>query len=408
MAVSGVGDVTPVGPRPSAVARTGRAVAGACGTLRSGVGGADRVPGLRRAIPRVKRMQPDVVLFTSWQGRHADSPRAICEELRRRDAPFELVWLLADESLAPSGTTGVRCGTVAHLEQLGRARYVVSNNSMPGWFRKRSGAWYVQTWHGTPLKRIAFDIEEPRFSGSRRYLESLRREVTGWDYLVAQNRFSTEVLRRAFRYEGRVLETGYPRNDILSAPERDAVAAAIRRELGVPEGNRVVLYAPTWRDGLGLDRPLDLAELVRTFGADHTFLVRSHALEGHALTDGLDPAVRDVSDRHDVTELLLAADVLVTDYSSVMFDFAVTRKPMLFYTPDLVEYRDNIRGFCFDFESSAPGPLMTTTAEVAAALRDIDSVAAAAGPAYERFRERFCHLDDGAAAARVVDAVFGL
>jgi CDP-glycerol glycerophosphotransferase len=346
-----------------------------------------------------------VVLFDSWRGKLADSPRGISEELLRRDAPFEQVWVLDDPSKAPEGTTGVRPDSIEYLRQTGRARYVVSNDRLPGYFRKRRGMTYVQTWHGTPLKLVGFDVEgNPTFDG---YLRDLARDVRAWDYLVSPNSFSTETLRSAFRFEGEILETGYPRNDILFSDERESVRARVRDELGIAPDQRAVLYAPTWRDNPTFSTELDLHALHDSLGDAFVVLMRSHSVVADTLSVPDLPRLRNVTARDDVGELLLAADVLVTDYSSVMFDFAGTGKPIVLFTYDLEHYRDELRGLYFDIEAEAPGPLVRTTAELADALRDIDAIRTRYGSEYEQFRGRFCHLDDGHAGARVVDAVFG-
>lgn len=368
---------------------------------------AERLPGLRRLPPLVRPVRRDVVLFNSWWGRLADSPKAIAEELRRRDAPFEHVWVLEDPSSAPEGATVVRPGSLGWLTQSGRARYLVSNNTLPGYFHKKRGQTYLQTWHGAVLKRIGFDIERPSFADSQRYLRRLERESRAWDFLVSPSPFSTEKLRSAFRFQGRILESGYPRNDILFAPDRDAIRARVRAELAIPEAAHAVLYAPTWRDNETFSTELNLAELTAGLGRDHVLLVRSHSAVADTVELPPLPGLRNVSDRDDPGELLLAADVLVTDYSSVMFDFAATGKPLVFYTYDLEHYRDELRGFYFDLTADPPGPVVGTTAELVAALRDVDALRDRFAPAYRRFQERFCALDDGHAAARVVDAVFG-
>jgi CDP-glycerol glycerophosphotransferase len=293
------------------------------------------------------------------------------------------------------------------MAALGRARHVVTNVGMPGYYRKPRGTSYLQTWHGTALKRIAFDIGDPKFAGDRRFLTRLERDVARWDALVSPSRFMTEILRRAFRYDGRVLETGYPRNDLLTSPEAPTRRRAVRDSLGLSDSTSVVLYVPTWRDVPTFDLELDVAALGQRFGGDHMFLVRTHPSAQLRSRYPLQPWAIDVAAYPDIRELYLAADVLVTDYSSAMFDFAVTRKPMLFFTYDLTEYRDETRGFYFDFEADAPGPLLATTDEVAAALDDIDAVAARYAPAYDAFFERFCALEDGAATERVISAFFG-
>lgn len=366
-----------------------------------------RIPAARRVPALASRLQEDLVLFTSWRGRYADSPRAIAEELRRRRAPLRQVWVLDPGTPAVPDARAVAFDSRAFLTDLGRAGYVVSNNTMPDYFRKKAGSTYVQTWHGTPLKRIAFDIPNPSFKRSSRILRNLERDVSNWDVLVSPNRFSTEILRKAFRYRGEIAETGYPRTDLLHAADREATRASLRERLGIADGTRAVLYAPTWRDDGGFSLQLDLPLMARALGDDHVVLVRAHHLDGPLVNLRDNTCVRNVSDVPDAIDLCLAADVLVTDYSSVMFDFAVTGKPMLFFTYDLARYRDVLRGFYFDFEKEAPGPLLPTTSQVIDALERLDEVSAEHAEAYARFHERFCHLDDGQAAGRVVDLVFG-
>jgi CDP-glycerol glycerophosphotransferase len=368
-----------------------------------------RVPVLRQLPSRLRRVDPACILFESWHGRYSDSPRAISEELHRRGAGFEHVWAIADPDTeaVPCWATVVRPDSREYLSVLGRASYVVSNNTMPGYFRKKSQTTYLQTWHGTPLKRIGFDIARPAFRDSARTQSRLRRDVADWNALVSPNRFSTEILSRAFRYEGRVLETGYPRNDVLLSPAADQIRQQVRSSLDVEHDQTVVLYAPTWRDNDAFSSDLALSAMADGLGASHVVLLRAHHLVAGTVEGPRHHQVRDVSRHAEASDLYLAADVLITDYSSVMFDFAVTGKPMLFFTYDLAEYRDNLRGFYFDFQAEAPGPLLTTTASVIAALQGIDEVTRQYDTAYRAFRDRFCHWDDGHAAARVADAVFG-
>jgi len=369
----------------------------------------DRVPGLRQVPAALARRRGDVVLFDSWRGSYADNPRAISEALRTRRPDLHQVWVAdaAAARLVPPWAKRVRPGSRAYLAALGRAAHVVANTGMPGYYRKPRGTSYLQTWHGTPLKRIAFDLEGPPFPGDRKFFRRLRRDAARWDALVSPNPFSTPILRSAFRYEGRVLETGYPRNDLLSAPGAADSRRRARAALELDDGKCAVLYAPTWRDSAAFDLRLDVGALADRLGDSHTLLLRTHPLNPPALGEGRHASMIDVSAHADIRDLYLAADVLLTDYSSAMFDFAVTRRPMLFFTYDLAEYRDETRGFYFDFEREAPGPLLTSTDAVADALADLDAVSARHAPAYERFVERFCAWDDGAAAERVVREFFG-
>jgi len=192
-------------------------------------------------------------------------------------------------------------------------------------------------------------------------------------------------------------------------------AAEIRARLGVPAGKRVAMYVPTWRDNehdragrYVFDFRLDLDAAGRRLGADWVLLIRGHHLMAGGIPATADPGfVVDVTGYPDIGDLLQVTDVLITDYSSVMFDFAPTGRPMLFFTYDLAQYRDQVRGFYFDFEAAAPGPLLASSEQVVDALADIDSVAAKYAEALEAFTARFCPLDDGKAAARACEAIFG-
>jgi CDP-glycerol glycerophosphotransferase len=366
-----------------------------------------RLPVLRRAISAARRVDPGIILFESWHGACNDSPRAISEELHRRGADFQHIWAVAPGTPGvPDWATTVEPESRAYLEALGRAGHVVTNNTMPGYFHKKRATRYLQTWHGTPLKRIAFDIPGRSLANQPKYQRRLAEDVAAWDHLVSPNPFSTEVFRRAFRFEGEILETGYPRNDLLSSPERDAIRDRVRAALGIEPGARTLLYAPTWRDDAAFSLELDVARLLDRLGDGHVLLLRAHELVARTVAASPRPGLVDVSAYPDNRDLYLAADVLITDYSSAMFDFAVTGKPILLFTYDLEHYRDTLRGFYFDFEREAPGPLLTTTDEVIAALEGIDDVERTHAAAYEAFRRRFCGLEDGHASERVIDAVF--
>ena len=357
------------------------------------------------ARQRLSRLSDDLVLYNSFNGRFTDNPRAVYEVLARRRPELQHVWL--GEGAGPGGTRTVAPGSADYFRTAGRARRVVANFMMPA-YAPRRGVTYVQTWHGTPLKRIGYD--NPRYTRDDRGLRRAARDYTRWDYLVSQNRFSTEIFRRAFRFEGEVLEVGYPRNDVLSSPGRDDIRRRVRAELGVPDDVQVVLYAPTFRDEqkdaagrLQFPLVLDLQRMQEALQGRSVLLLRLH----HWVSAGLGPLppgfAHDVSDRRDINELYLAADVLVTDYSSVMFDFAVTGKPIVYFTYDLEQYRDDGRGFYFDLEAEAPGPLCRTTDELVRALQDPARLREEHAAAYARFRDTYCYLDDGHAAERVVD-----
>ena len=351
-------------------------------------------------------------VYNSFEGRYSDSPRALYEALQRRGGDDTHVWLAnpAHQRAFPADIETASYGTPEGRTALESADVLIANTHTDVAWTKRPGALYLQTWHGTPLKRIHWDV----LWAPPGRLERLSHDVARWDLLLSPNRASTPLLRRAFRYDGELLESGYPRNDVLSGRGRDDIRAAVRDELGIEADQTAVLYAPTWRDdevfaegGKEFRLPFDVDGFAEQLGDDHVLLLRLH----YMLTGRLGPvehaAVRDVSYDPDISRLYLASDVLVTDYSSTMFDFAVTGRPMLFYTYDLAEYESRLRGFYFDFAPEAPGPLLQTSQEVFDALRDLPAVTERYAERLARFRAKFCHLEDGHASDRVLDRLLG-
>ena len=356
--------------------------------------------------------QPVKIVYNAFRGLFTDSPRAIFEALQARGHQAESVWFSSPRTTAdfPSDVTLVPYGGPECIAALEAADLVVSNDGIGLAWEKRRGATYLQTWHGTPLKRLHHDM----LAAPASMLAAIERDMPRWDMLLSPNPPSTERLRRAFGYRGPIHETGLPRNDLLSSPLRKQLRAAVRAELGIADHQTVVLYTPTWRDDLVFENsgsgdfgfPIDVEDFTGRLGPDHVLLVRLHHMVTGRLGKVTGPAVRDVSDHLDNRELYLAADLMVTDYSSTMFDFAITGKPMLFYTYDLEDYRDRVRGFYFDLEEVAPGPLVRTSEDLVSAIADLDAVRVRYADRYASFRETFCCLDDGHATERVLDLLF--
>ncbi|MET9603662.1 bifunctional glycosyltransferase family 2 protein/CDP-glycerol:glycerophosphate glycerophosphotransferase [Streptomyces sp. NPDC006512] len=357
----------------------------------------------------------DLVVYDVFQGNGAgDSPRAIHEELVRRGEKLEHVWLVRDgRAEVPPTARAVQYGSLEAWDVLARARYYVVNDSVPMTFRRRPGQTVVQTWHGTPLKQIGYDFTHDYYT-SPEVLEGLRHDSAQWTLLASPGSYATPVLKRALGYDGEVVESGSPRTDALVLPDAGRVAA-VRRRLGLPEGKKVVLYLPTWREnrlawtgGYKLDLRIDLDAARRELGEDHVLLVRGHHKVTEQVREGVrDGFVVDVSRWPDTTDLLLVADVLISDYSSAIFDFALTDRPILLFAYDLEHYRDTLRGFTFDLEEKAPGPLLRDSASLIGAVRNADALGAEYAGAREAFRAEFCDLDDGRAAERVVDRMLG-
>ncbi|MFG3102928.1 CDP-glycerol glycerophosphotransferase family protein [Streptomyces sp. NPDC048182] len=375
--------------------------------------GAYRQRILREVYFNEQRERPlrDAVLYFSLGGKQfSDSPRAVYEELVRRGTDVEHIWI-QDAGLPemPTGARVVTWGTRECYEAFARSRYVVVNTAIGDWFVARPGQRVVQTWHGTPLKKIGKDLSGSSKSNPA-YIAGLPHTYRQFDFVVSPNAYTTEIMSRAYSIEKPMFESGYPRNDIFHAPDRAARAARVRERLGLPEGKKVVLYAPTWREDqqhasklYKLDLRIDLAAAQAELGDDHVLLLRKHP-RVHGSVPGVGRGfVWDVTRYPDIADLYLVADVLITDYSSALFDFAHSGRPMLFFTYDLEHYRDELRGLYFDFTTRAPGPLLKTSEELVKAVRDVDAVEAEYREKYAQFKKDFCEPGDGLATARVVD-----
>jgi CDP-glycerol glycerophosphotransferase (TagB/SpsB family) len=352
------------------------------------------------------------IVYSAFRGHFSDSPRALYEALVEQGVEASHTWLAAPHTRAgfPAGLETVEFGSPESIAALEDADLVISNDHIPLDWEKRAGTTYLQTWHGTMLKRIHNDVLWAP-EGRLAYLE---QDIARWDLLLSPNSVTTERLRKAFGFTGPIHETGLPRNDLLSSPRRDEVRAAVRADLGIAEDQKVVLYTPTWRDDLvfqktgprDFDFPVDLDDFAARLGDDHVLLLRLHnmVMDRLELTEG--SVVRDVCGHPDIRDLYLAADLMVTDYSSTMFDFAITGKPLLFFTYDLDYFRDELRGFYFDLAEAAPTPLLSTSKELIEAIADVDAVSAEHAERYARFRETFTHLEDGRATERVLRLLF--
>lgn len=370
----------------------------------------------RQAYPHYLSALPligNLVFFESFLGKaYAGNPRYVYEYLLKTRPDLQFVWAYNGNQTIPGSPQVVRRGSADYYRLLAQAAFRVNNIRFPVTGRKEETI-YLQTWHGTPLKRLSFDIA---VSGPEvRARDALYDESQDWSLLLSENPYSTEVLARAFRYQGDILEAGYPLTDALINCSA-SLQSDRRRALELPEDKRLVLYAPTWRDDKSyadwqheFDLNLDLELVASALPADMLLILKAHHLVSERLDQSLLPAnVKDLSHVEDINELCQVADVLITDYSSVFFDFAVTGRPILFYCYDLEHYAKHTRGLYLDVYEDLPGPVVRSTSDLLALLNALVSVKHEYAPRYARFRQRFCALNDGSCSRRVVEHVFGL
>jgi CDP-glycerol glycerophosphotransferase (TagB/SpsB family) len=385
--------------------------------------------GFMRLLP----INPKLVVFSEYWGTgFGCNPRAIFEEMQRIAPDLTAVWILdkSKQGLLPPGVKAIEPNGVKQWAAFARAKYFVNNVNIPGAYVKRPGQVHIQTMHGTPLKFCGLDVMgkavagtavdpnrvTPRQNGqvvaqdaarNRQEFVDLLRRSDRWDYALSSNAYSTEMWSHAYPCSYSWLEFGYPRNDVLvrSTP---ADVERCRSALGVSSERTLVLYAPTFRESAGdTSLRLDLESLIDALPDDFVLLVRAHH------TTSLGPAV-DRLEREgrlingsrlpSIVDCYLAADILITDYSSVMFDFAILDKPIVIYADDWDAYRES-RGTYFDLLAQPPGAVAVNQTQLTTILADRQYSSEESRRLLAEFRERFCSLDDGHAAENVIRRV---
>ncbi len=358
-------------------------------------------------------VKENVILFETFMAKnYSDSPKYIYEYIAQNHPEYECVWAINDGAKIPYGAKTVKRFSFQYAYYLAVSKYLVFNVRPPLWYRKREEQVFLETWHGTPLKRLVFDQEEVT-SASPKYKQQFYRQRKDWDFLVSANPFSTKTFRSCFLYEGEMLEYGYPRNDILYWPNKNEIAQQLKEKLGIPKDKKTILYAPTWRDdqhyGSGqykFELALDLQLMKERLQDDYVVLLRTHHyISDHIDVSGLGDFVINLSSYDDISEIYLISDICITDYSSVFFDYANLKRPILFYTYDFDKYKNQLRGFYIDMNTEVPGPLLYTSEQVVQAIEDIDEITEEYKERYDQFYDRFCCYDDGHASEHVAEAM---
>ncbi|MFB4313197.1 CDP-glycerol glycerophosphotransferase family protein [Actinomadura sp. 21ATH] len=384
--------------------------------------GKTKVAVFNRVLSRLP-VRKGTAVFESHLGKqYSDNPKYIYRELRRSGVPVRAYWSYAESPEGfPKDASLVRRGSWAYYRALARAEFWIDNQGFPDGLRKRKGTTYVQTWHGSAYKLMGFDQPALK-SATRAEQQRFRRAVERYDCFLVRSAHDERTLVPGLGVAAELLPAGYPRNDPLvrgpdGDPELARELADLRRELGLDDGRAVVLYAPTFRGGPGgrpvarAGLPFDAARFAAELGGAQIMLVRPHYLCRTVLPRGLRHAVRAAGHIADVTPLLLLADALVTDYSSVMFDYALLDRPMIFYTPEpepgpAPGGRESAGGY-FDLAAQAPGPVVKDEDALFGALGDLDAVRDDYADARHAFADRYGEHDQGSAAAVVVDRFFG-
>jgi CDP-glycerol glycerophosphotransferase len=344
-----------------------------------------------------------------WYRGVACNPAAIAAKAGELAPQVRRVWVVnrARVGSLPPGTDHVITGSLRYYRHLARARWLFNNVNWPNHVVKRRGTVHVMTHHGTPLKKMGMDQADHPASIKDKDFAAQMRRADRWDFSISANAHTTEAWERAYPCRYETLEVGYPRNDRLATATAED-AAVVRERLGIRPHERVVLYTPTHREWLPPGKQvLDVEDFADELGPDTVLLVRAHyfyvgARKGSEFAR--EGQVIDVSAYPVVEELYLAADVLMTDYSSAMFDYAVLDRPVVIFAPDWSAYQE-LRGVYFDLMSEPPGVVATTYPDLLDVFRTGAYADDTAAKARAHFRARFAYLDDGGAAERVVRRV---
>lgn len=360
-------------------------------------------------LGRLLPIQKNKIVVSSFYGRgYSDNPKAITDELLRRGQDLDIVWLVKDVRNAelPEGVRAVQYNSTQMIRELSTAKIWIDNCRKGAWYKKPK-QYYLQTWHGLALKRIEKDVADKLDTPENaNYAVYAQRDSAQIDLIVSCSEFMTKIYQNSFWYDGEVALYGAPRNDILIHPSANA-KEQVRKKLGLPDCS-YIMYAPTFRadgslDAYNMDYQAVCDAMSQRFGGKWVMLIRLHpAVMRRAKDLKFDNVLTfDATAYNDMQQLLSACDAVVTDYSSLMFDFALTHRPCFQYAADIEAYKSD-RNFYFPIDET-PFPLAADNAQMVHNILHFDE------QAYQRdwkaFVERMGLCEDGMASARCADWV---
>ena len=334
------------------------------------------------------------VMFESmWGSKYSCNPRYLYEYIDGNHSDFECVWSLEDEHIPINGKgIKVRRNGLKYFYYLATSKYFVDNVNYGDNFIKRNGQVYIQTMHGTPLKTLGLDVptDFPTLESQNKFIERCKR----WDYISVQSDFVADISKRCHAYKKDFLKYGYPRTDILYTKNNPKDIAGIKKKLGLPTDKKVILYAPTWRVRNRFDLKLDIDSFRKSLSDEYILILKLHHYSAKGWKQPKqDDFIYDLTSYDSIEELYLIADVLITDYSSVMFDYAILDRPILLFTYDLNVYRDKLRGLYVDIEENRPGPMLFTSDEVENAIVNLDQTEKESASLRKKFQEKFLQYE---------------
>ncbi|GGH99989.1 CDP-glycerol glycerophosphotransferase family protein [Mammaliicoccus vitulinus] len=378
----------------------------------------DTMSYMNKLLVKFAKIDEKLIVIESNLGKQVtDSPKMIYDQIKELDKGYKIVWV--SNKIYPfddENVITVKRLSPSYYKYLSIAKYWINNQNFPHYIEKKKNTVYIQTWHGTPLKKMLNDVDD--FKGrDEGYIDRINNSVSKWDYLVSPSPYATNCFKSAFKFDKEMLEVGYPRNDVFyqNESEIENKQNIIKRKLSIPKDKKVILYAPTFRDDEVssakkhlINLKLNLHQMKEKLGEEYVLLLRPHIIISNKIIidKSLEDFIYNVASYEDISDLYLISDICITDYSSVMFDYANTKKPLLFFTYDLEHYKDNLRGFYMNFEDEAPGPLLKDNDSLIEAIQSIEEVNENYKNKYKDFYEKFCSFEKGNAAKRIVEKIF--
>lgn len=359
----------------------------------------------------------NTVLFISYLGKgYLCNPKYIHLEMMKYPEleGMTFVWALKDTRTKIEGAKIVKYNSPKYFYYLAKSKIWVVNCKLPEFVKKKDNQVYIQTWHGTCLKRLSHDIEtkdEITFYRTGMSRDEMTRsydvDVAKYDYMISPNSFTTDKYVSAFKVDQRkIREYGYPRNDYLVNLNEDTISQ-LKEKYNIPAGKKVLLYSPTWRDnhynekGYIFKLECDFKKWKEQLGQEYVVLFKPHYLISNKFDNtNLEDFLYCIDENVDINELYAISDLLVTDYSSVFFDYTILDRPVIFYMYDLENYRDNLRGFYLDIYTELPGKIVEDEDSL---LKLINSNDFYDKEKMTSFRNRFHSLENGTAAKTVIE-----
>lgn len=363
------------------------------------------------------------ILFVSYHGKgYLCNPKYLHKYMisDEKYKHYTFIWAVKKvNDVEISNAKIIKYNGIRYFYYLARSKYWIINCKMPKYILKKDKQIYIQTWHGTPLKRLANDIEIGKDATFYRtkvskldMVKSYNEDAKKYNYFISPNSFSTEKFISSFNINRNIIiENGYPRNDFLTNLS-DGSIVKLKKKYNIPLNKKVILYAPTWRDnsfnskGYIFQLRIDFKLWKKELGEEYVVIFKPHYLIVNKYYDkGLEDFLYVMDENRDINELYAISDMLITDYSSVFFDYAILRRPIYFYMYDLEEYAENLRGFYLNINKDLPGDIIKDEMQLLNLIRNNEVYKLKNTKKIESFNLIYNSLQDGQCSKKIIEKI---